>query len=232
MEVFMRNDDENVKIAEGRSRVYKWLAQFFLMKPTFPSLTSALNDSIILAIENTVPDGRETLKWITEYSTNLGKEECEKLSIRYDELLNVPIPGKYVPPYESCFQDALYMQSISGYGELWGKATNLVNEFYLRNGFESTVEGVPPDHIGLELLFMANICKLESQAYSNNTQKTTDKLQKEQLTFLTEHIINWLPFFAEKIVKSDKNGFYSNIVKLSKTFIQSDLEYLNYSKKK
>ncbi len=219
--------DENIKVAEGRNRVYYWLAQFFLMKPTLNGLISALNPTLLLAIDEMLGEsGAESLEWLNRFADNMDQEAVDNLAQRYDELFHIPIPGKYVPPYESCFSDALYSQSVSGYGEMWGRATSQVSEFYLRNGFESTVTGTPPDHVGLELLFLSKMCEREAQASGENNQGDARNLQGEEARFLSEHLYTWLPIFTDKVVKAGNSDFYSNICNLTLKFVEQDLEYL------
>ncbi len=90
-------------------------------------------------------------------------------------------------------------------------AADAVTEFYFNAGltFGEEYETVP-DHISLEFLFMSYAVDIENL--------------EMQRKFLEEHIVNWVPYYCDNVMKEAKTLFYREIVEIAKDFIESEYE--------
>lgn len=221
----MQREQDDAKVANGRSKIYYWLAQFFLAKPTFNGLIQVLSPTLLEALEEILGE-EQSIQRLKDSAKHLDQAKAEEVASEYDRLFKIPLPGRYIPPYESCFREGAYTDGAFRYGEMWGQTTMQVQEAYENNGFEPAVSDIPPDHIGLELLFMSKLCDLESQALTEKQNPDVKHWWKEQSKFLNEHLSTWTPDLADRIAKNSTNGFYSHIANIAKRFLQDDMDHL------
>lgn len=79
------------------------------------------------------------------FSYYLRKIPLEKLKEEYTYLFISSFPKIPCPPYESYYREGL----------LFGKTTQEVKDYYESQGFQFSKEGEAPDHIAVELEFLA-----------------------------------------------------------------------------
>lgn len=211
------------KTAVGRSKIYYWLAHLFLANPTYEDLVRALDARLLLALEETLDGNEPAIAWLRSFAKDLDHSSAERVSQAYSELFVVPVPRKYLPPYESCLRERI---SESIYGEIMGSASVHVAEFYRRNGFESRAENTPPDHVGIELMFMSMMCQREAEAIAEKEQDLSMQLRTQELSFLREHLHSWLPDFAQELTKRENVDFYVKLAQIAEIFVQRDMNYL------
>ncbi|MCF8113602.1 MAG: molecular chaperone TorD family protein [Desulfotignum sp.] len=89
-------------------------------------------------------------------------------------------------------------------GTLMGPSTITLSALYREYGFEPLEI---PDHIAVELEFLAILSTLVHQAPGDDykDQVTTD------LNFVTSHLAAWTPDFFSRVASWDKNGFYGDL---------------------
>lgn len=220
----MNSNSESNDVTVGRGKIYYWFARFFLLSPTYQDLIRALHPQFLNILETSLSEeARQPLEHLTEFAAKLDTTATDQLRDKYYELFSIPIKGKYIPPYESCFRERI-AANTSGYGEIWNAASMKIKDFYIKNGFEPKTENTPPDHIGIELLFMSKMCELEAITEKRNEDYMT--LRKKELKFLSEHLYAWLPHFTQDLKGIEGSGFYANLAELTKIFVEHDMNYL------
>lgn len=122
-------------------------------------------------------------------------------------------PGRWqVPPYGSAWASD---------GRLMGPETLAVRSAYLDWQVVPTEMGrLPDDHISLELAFLAF---LGEQAGTDDAAERARAL-RAQAAFLREHLLSWLPRFAEEVARSAPDGFFDHLVRLTIGLTQAYLE--------
>ncbi|CAG0963009.1 hypothetical protein ANRL2_01039 [Anaerolineae bacterium] len=101
------------------------------------------------------------------------------------------------PPYESAYRQ----------GELLGESAMQVAEEYRAWGLAVDHEQV--DHVGAELEFVAFLLALDTPEASAMTE-----------VFTREHLLSWLPRFADDVINESRLGFYRETGRLLAVLLQ------------
>ena len=125
-------------------------------------------------------------------------ETADEIQRDFDLLFTYP-EGK-LPPIESFFltlENTATAEEVSAY---YASAGLVIEE-----EFE-----LIPDHLYLELLFMSYL--IETNRYD---------LQKK---FLEEHLMNWVPYYCDELIRQAKTSFYREIAEITRDFLVADSE--------
>jgi TorA maturation chaperone TorD len=117
--------------------------------------------------------------------------EAERVYMRF---LGLPGP-EYLRPYESVYREGSREgrrgTSVRPKGLLWGASTVRVCRAYERAGFRLAA-GVVPDHLGVELLFLAELCRAEAAAEEADGPDGALWWRERQREFLHDHLLPWV----------------------------------------
>lgn len=217
------NLKKEVTIAKGRSKSYSWLASFYLFEPTHELLKTLLEPNLLKAFALIFNEHYAKKAFLT--LSSIANKNIEAIKDEFYSLYVVPLRGIYVPPYESCFRE----KNGKEFGNLWGKTTEDVLKFYHKVGFEVFYPRYvfAPDHIGLELTFMSELCSKEAKELKNGNISKAKEMKRIQLIFLRNHVLNWILDYASKIENSQRSKFYKQVAFLTKSFIQKDYKFLS-----
>jgi TorA maturation chaperone TorD len=129
------------------------------------------------------------------------------LNTQFETAFGLLVSGD-CPPYETeyinskfAFQRSNALADISGFYSAFGLAI---------------AEAHPerPDHIILELEFMASLLELERRAADDNSELRQQRLQtcrEAQARFMNEHLAWWAPAFAKLLAQQNRGGFYEAV---------------------
>ena len=203
--------------AKDRSGLYGFLAEVFRAEPT-PALLRKIRDGRFV----------ETL---TAAEAHLGEdfaaqpeaELLEDLAVEYTRLFLGP--GKHVHPYAATY--------LGGAGaSLCGPTTVWARDFMERAGFTLMPEhhGLP-DHVGVELEFMAGMAEREARAIEGSDLEAAAECRWIQKEFLQNHLGRWLPEFCGHAAEHAELTFYREMARLAGRFIESEAEYFAQAEK-
>lgn len=114
------------------------------------------------------------------------------------------------PPYETEYIDSkLSFQRAQQMADLGG--------FYRAFGVEPNAER--PDHIALELEFMATLIDLESRAQTDDQLFVSRKAQSD---FVGDHLVWWVPTFARLLAKENSDSFYAAVGRFLSAFLPAE----------
>ncbi|MBE0532215.1 MAG: molecular chaperone TorD family protein [Rhodospirillales bacterium] len=138
----------------------------------------------------------------------------EDMAVEYTRLFLGP--GKHVPPYES-------VHARGGGGQLWGAETAIVKRDIEAAGFEyaATFSGLP-DHIGIEMEFMAILAAMEAAALKDGDTARALSCLRHQGEFMSRHLAAWAPTFCRRVAEQAMLPFYRQIAELAGAFISTD----------
>ncbi len=122
-------------------------------------------------------------------------------------------PGKPIAhPYEAVYID----------GRLMGESTERVRRCYAEAGLQIRASNRElPDHISLELAFMAYLVSKEEIETERESA-----WRERQLRFLRDHLSRWVPNLCDKIDQSDAHGFFRQAAREANALVQKDLAKL------
>ncbi len=96
--------------------------------------------------------------------------------------------GWEVHAWESVFRDPD--------GHLGGQIAHEVQTAYAGGGFRPGRTDLQPDHVGLELAFLAHLAAAEHEALVDGQLNRADHVLDLQRRFLVEHVLRWLPMLV------------------------------------
>jgi ferredoxin len=81
-----------------------------------------------------------------------------------------------------------------------------------------------PDHVSVELEFMAWLANEEAVASEDSDVDVISFFVERQAAFLQAHLSRWIPDFCHRVVIADESKFYSRAAAVLAAFVVLDLE--------
>jgi TorA maturation chaperone TorD len=128
------------------------------------------------------------------------------------------------PPYETEYIDSkLSFQRAQALADIAG--------FYRAFGWTPSSEHPErPDHIALELEFLATLCDMQARASQNDVHDGEERAavcRDAQAKFLAEHLLWWAPAFARLLAHADPKGPYAAIGRFLTSLLPAHRALLN-----
>lgn len=184
-------------------------AAVLILREASQALAIAVPERALAAIEE---GGRHA-------TMNLAQGGVDELEVEYNRLFVGPgAPRVY--PYESLYRGSMSL--------VMGPSAGEVLQAYRRNGLAITTAFKDlPDHIAVELEFMARLCCEEARAGSAGRVDLALRLKQEQRSFLDAHLASWLPAMCEKVIRETTSTIYRGFAEIAAIFVGWDLERLD-----
>lgn len=142
------------------------------------------------------------------------------------EPLKVDFSKLFVGPYTllAAPYGSVYLDSER---KMMGDSTLDVKNRYREAGLDTAknFKGAP-DHITAELEFMHYLIFKEIEAFANSDIETAIGFIQKQKFFLEDHLLAWVPVFAQNITKHAENSFYSNLAQATVLFLKENDQVL------
>lgn len=190
-------------------KVYRLLSRAYLQPPDCPYL-EALDTWIggLLAQRKSLPQGIVAALELIQNALGSGADvesQLQEIQQEHVRLFRGLSPrSSPPPPYESVYRE----------GALWGSSTAAILRRYREFGLEpdGDFRREPPDHLGLELQFMACLCEREARG--------------AQRDLLEEHLAQWFGMLRERVLSYTPHQFYEGILRLTEEWLDLHREYL------
>lgn len=200
--------EEVLQFMELRTFAYDILRRTFLEEPSKELVTQFQNGVInFFPFKEEVPQLKEGVELVERYFKTFKMEDnYEGLHWDYTKM--------FIGPYE--LPAPLWESSyVNKDGLLFQEETLIVRRLYLENCFESLQQGrEADDHLGLELDFMYQLTNIAIDLFKDKKLTELQKVLTDQDYFLRNHLLNWTPIFAEKVVEHAETDFYKGMVKI------------------
>lgn len=157
-------------------------------------------------------EGRSLLRIVAEYPQPT-RLLCRELALEYNRLFVGPdtLP---CPPYESAYCDGRTVM---------GPSALAVRQAYQAAQLSATraVPG-PPDHIAIELAFMAELCSRQLRALVDGCEPAVRQSLAAQRRFLEEHLGRWAAPFGQDVRAATRCAFYRGAAAVLPVWISLD----------
>jgi len=84
-----------------------------------------------------------------------------------------------------------------------------------------------PDHVAVELEFMAFLCSQEADAWNRAVVKEAVQTLERQAAFLSKHLARWFPEWARRVATANGEGIYSVVAETTRAFISHDQDLIS-----
>ncbi len=149
---------------------------------------------------------------LLEYIGGMNEETFDKVEEEYVKLFSV---NPYAPPYESYYLDP------EGFNRSW--IVIQLEKEYAGAGLNITSSfKEPPDHVAIELEFMAFLCSLEAKAHETCNENDIKTSVEQQSKFLNLHLGKWYPRLAQAVMDSPTNSLYNHTVGATNMFLRHE----------
>jgi TorA maturation chaperone TorD len=141
-------------------------------------------------------------------------------------LFKVP-GGRYVAPYESVFRDVREIEGQRVGGLLLGQSAVDVQKWYRLAALEFKDDCKElPDHIALELEYLAHLCGKECEFTAAGDAARVRRAQEMQRDFLAAHVCSWIGALRDRIVEKARSPFYGTVADMAVAFTTRHLSAL------
>ena len=200
-------DETPAGLLEIRALLYELIAGALYREPSagtmetlYRRLTALLPSCSDKALEASIRDLIETIPGA----------DIESLAVDYAGLFLSGRDGAICPSESSYVEHMIY-----------GQSTLTVIESYREAGFiKDEAFPEPDDHIALECAFMSLMAGNLADMPAN------DSVLEQQLTFLSRHLLKWVPLWAEEVKAKAETPFYPALARLTRTLIEADRQFL------
>jgi TorA maturation chaperone TorD len=97
-----------------------------------------------------------------------------------------------------------------------------VTGFYSDAGLAPIDQAAPPNHLGVELRFLALLCHGESEAWRKGTNADAIQSLKRQRNFLDRHLLQWAPNYLDAVQADTQQPFYRCLTALARRTMAED----------
>ncbi len=201
-------------VAARRSALYWLLAEFFLTCPS-QALVERLRKDLASVAGNADVDPlaaglAATRDALPEHADVAA---IDRLAVEHTRLFGAISPRQGLsPPYESVQRES------AGAAEL----AAAVSAYYSDAGFAMIEPSVPPDHLGVELRFMALLCHDEMQQWQRNDAGNAVQSLARQREFLDDHVLQWVAGYLRLVQTQAEHAFYRGVAALALDAVPAD----------
>jgi len=218
--------DENAQATRKVGRNMGWVVQFegqmlvcgLLAKALYDSpdrdwLNALLRNSLFDSVPfgGTLPEIASALRHLRRWaeSAGLGLDEAAMALIHDDYTRLFVGPGRLLAaPWESVYTNSeravFQMETVS------------VKNWYRRFDLALASEyNEPADHIGLEFGFLAHLASLTIAASEIRDGADVKRLIVAQRDFVAQHILKWVPRWADDVIQNARTDFYRGLALLA-----------------
>lgn len=215
------------EMENARAEVYRFLGTLLTESLSLKSLSRILNAEAVSHLKVLFPD-REVHQVLEELVDDFsqGNLTAEDIMLDFEALMRVPGPA-YIYPYESSYLSRKKRENRMQWGSLNGPPARDAQRLYQNEHLSVRSELADfPDHIGVELEFMAQLCRKIAEALQAGDQKTATEKREKQKHFFQEHLLNWPEALAKEMRTKASTIFYRCLADLLSNFLDMEKRFL------
>ena len=194
------------ELAAARQEAYIFLSNAFTEPPSAERITSLRSDAFLR--ETPALFGADAAMVLKRFTTRPGSvnELHQEARQEFMNLFKVPT-GQYLTPYESVFRDTREVAGKPVKGLLMGPSAVDVQKWYKLAALEICAEYKDlPDHICLELNYLAHLCGKEQEFAAAGGKAKLTRAWEMQRDFLSLHVVSWIGKLRGKVYEKSRHG--------------------------
>lgn len=213
-------------LSQARREVYAFLASAFTQPPTADTLTALSDEDFLSSAAQLFDD--QTVAPLRRLAAKPGRASEVEAETRqaFMDLFKVP-GGRYVTPYESVYRNTRGVGDQAVAGLLMGDCAVDVQRWYRLAALDiaETVADLP-DHIGLELGYLAHLCAKESEFAAAADDRLLTRDWAMERDFLAAHVVSWIADLRDRLYAKWPHPYYCAVADLAVEFTRRDLATL------
>ncbi len=215
-----------IELAPARHNVYAYVCTAFREAPSATQLDSLSSELFLAEARRLFSD--TVVGSVRQCATSAGSDDKWERNARQEFMNLFKVPGaQYVTPYESVFRDAREIDGKQVSGLLAGQSSVDVQKWYRLAAVEVSDEFKDlPDHIVLELSYMAHLCRKEQEFAAAGDEDRLTRAWEMERDFLAGHIIPWIGLLRDKICEKTRHPYFRAVAELAAEFAVDDLATL------
>ena len=204
-------------LAWFRERSYRLLSQSFLQPDddtvqTIRALAAELGEE--RAIQDELALSAE-FRQLCSIWRDIDEPAVRQIQTRYVSLFAATAGGVPCPPYESTYMAARGMSEAV-------VLASVERDYATAGLYGTSTKKQAPDHISMEMEFLAILCGRESEAWeAEKTLQGIGLLEKES-RFIETHLGLWLQAFGHDVQRADPGGVYADVAAAALAFVTHD----------
>lgn len=213
-------------LAPGRADAYTFLGNAFREPPSADGLKSIRGEAFLDSAAEMF--SAKTLAPLRQFAAAV-EETAELQRQAHQEFMNLfKVPGgQYVTPYESVFRDTREIAGRPTKGLLMGQSAIDVQKWYRLAALDISDEYQDlPDHISLELAYLAHLCAKEQEFAAAGDEAKLARAWDMERDFLAAHVVPWIGELRDKIHGKSRHAYFRAVADMAVEFTQRDLTTL------
>ena len=203
-----------IEFCENRRRVYTLLSRCYETE-----IDAAFAESFAAnaALESELPALTEGFAQLQADLAASDDAAIEQLAVTFNRVFfgMGPLTAQKAFPYESVYtsEGGLMMQD----------AYSQVLHIYRDAQFAKNPDfKEPEDHLAVELAFMALLAERAVERLREADADGAEAALRDQLTFMREHLLNWIDPFIADMLKAAEGGFYAHLASFTEAYLKAD----------
>lgn len=212
-------------LGPGRSDVYLFLTTAYAQPPSLDLLETICHEAFLRPMGEIF--SVEIVTRLGELARSGSTGELE-IQLRQEFTSLFKVPGdQYVSPCESVYRDSRDVGCERAEGLPMGPSAVDVLKWYQLAAVQISEEYRDlPDHIALELNYLALLCAKEQDfATAGNDAKLTRVWEMER-DFLAAHVVSWVGQLSDRIHQVSQNPYFQAVADMTVEFTHRDLATL------
>lgn len=152
---------------------------------------------------------------LTDAIADTASSDLAALRIEHTRLFTIDPERTGCPPYESFYAAP---DALSG---AW-IAAQLVQTYRAAGLDIAPTLNERPDHVAVELEFMAHLCGQEAAAWEQAAHEAGVRVLRQEQTFLTLHLSRWIAAFARRMCAATREPLYAAVAGALEAFVEHD----------
>ena len=218
--------DELVEWSSIRQRFYDFFSAAFAAPCSLQQLQMVRSEAFLNDADELF--GQDVTSDFRQYAAS--DKSLEELQAEgRQEFMNLfRVPGnQYVMPYESVYCDQREVAGKKVSGLLMGPSSVDVQKWYQLAAVDISPQYKDlPDHICLELNYLAHLCNKEQDFIASADSAKLTRAWEMERDFLAGHIVKWISLLRDRIHQKSDHLYFRAIADMVVEFTRKDLARL------